>query len=524
MIDMETFKRDFKDKNAEIFFMLRSVKPNAPGIEIAAFRRAKLFREQLGIEVTLVTNEYQNDLLEHCDDYKIDSRVLNMYDDFQEINRETEKPRRILIKPMHEGWSIERIGNDLRICRPDGILMMYCVFSRKTGRLSFINFFNKKHKRIRRDYYDTFGFLSCRQELDPETDLEKEIFYYRPDGTVAIHETYELVAGENTLSTMKLKDRKGKVTETFAQHDEALAYWFKNFLSYKEKNYFLIGDRTPEYHRIYKRLKSANVDNVKVIHQLHSMHVISNSPLHSPLKSRYKYLTDARIKADAFITLTEQQRDDIITRYNLSDVVAIPHSLQNFNVGRVKFNPLNVVMVGRISKEKGHAKAVAAFKTVAEKIPQAQLFFYGTGELQPEVQSEIDKLNLSRSIVFKGFTDNVAEVFSYAACSICTSTSEGFSLAVQESLQNGCPVVSFDCPYGSRDMIEDGVNGYLVKINDVEAMADRIIKILTEPGLRDKLSANCARSVEKFSPKLVASKWAELFYKLMNKSKGEQKC
>lgn len=520
MTDIEAFKRDFNDNNAEIFFMLRSVKPNASGIELSSFRRAKLFREQLGVEVTLITNEYQNDLLEHCHDYKIDSRVLNMYDDFQGINREVEKPRRILIKPMHEGWSIERVGDDLRICRRDGVLEMYCVFSRKTQRLSFINFFNKKHKKIRRDYYDTFGFLSCRQELEQETERVKEIFYYRPDGTVAIRETYSLVNDENTLALMELKDRRGKVTKSFTRREEALSYWLMNLLGDKDKMYFLIGDRSPDYHSIYSRLNSAKYDNIKVIHQLHSMHTIGRTPLHNPIKLRYKYLTGTRFKADAVIALTEQQREDLVSRFDLPDVVAIPHALQKLEGDDRKYNPFNVVMVGRISKEKGHADAVAAFKIVAEKIPQAQLFFYGTGELQAEIQAEIDRLNLSRSIVFKGFTDNVAEVFSRAACSICASEAEGFSLAVQESLQSSCPVVSFDCNYGPRDMIEDGVNGYLVAIGDVEAMADRIIKILTEPGLRERLAANCAKSVEKFSPNVIASKWAELFSKLMNKSKG----
>lgn len=501
----------------DVFFMLRSVKSETAGIELAAFRRAKLFKDYLGIDVTLITNEYQHDLLERCDDYKIKSRVLNMYDYFQEINREVEKPRRILIEPMQKGWSIERIRNDLRICRKDGVLVMYCVFSPKTQRLSFINFFNDKRKKIRRDCYDTFGFLSCRQELNPETEREKEIFYYRPDGTVAIHETYQFVRGKNSLKRMELINRQGKVFKFFNRLNEALLYWLKQLFSDKNKNYILIGDRTPEYHATYTYLKSANFDNVKVIHQLHGFHVYGDkTPLTSPIKENYEFLEDKKMKADAIITLTEQQRSDIITRYNLPNVYAIPHPLQEVHVGNVNFNPLTVVMIGRIVPAKGHAKAIDAFKIVVEKIPQAKLLFYGVGSLQAELQAKIAEINLSNSIIFKGFSANVAEIFSSVALSICTSDSEGFSLAVQESLQNNCPVVSFDCYYGPRDMIEDGVNGYLVPLGDVEALADKIIKILTEPGLRDKLSANCARSVEKFSPNIVASKWAKVFDELTN--------
>ena len=75
--------------------------------------------------------------------------------------------------------------------------------------------------------------------------------------------------------------------------------------------------------------------------------------------------------------------------------------------------------------------------------------------------------------------------------------------------------MAFDCRYGPREVITDGVNGYLVKSGDVAALADRIIKVLTEPGLREKLAANCAKSVERFYPEVVAEQWAELFCRLM---------
>ena len=517
---IEEFKREFEAKNGIMFFMLRSVKPKAPGLDQSAFRRAKLFRKYFGIEVNFVTNEYQNDVLDQRDDCGLEGfRVLNMYDYFQEINREVEKQRKVYIGPMQAGWYIEQREKDILIHRHNGSLLAYCVFTLKNQKLNYINFFNEERKKIRRDTYDSLGFLSRRQELDPETGRPKEAFYYRPDGTIAISETYEFVNNKNNLTLIKLINRKGIVTNTFTKLDDALSYWFLQLLNAKDKTYFLICDRTPEWNKTYNDIKAAGLENVRAIHQVHSLHVVGNfDPLTAPTKGRYKYLTDKNIKVDAIVTCTKQQNHDIQQRYGLLNVFTIPHSLQNFiNVDRAKFNPLTVVMVGRIASEKGHSKVIDAFKIVAEKIPKAQLQFYGSGSLQTNLQKKIDELGLSRSIIFKGFNSNVAEIFSNAALSICASAFEGFALAIQESLQNNCPVVSFDCHYGPRDMIKDGVNGYLVPVDDIEAMADRIIKILTEPGLREKLSANCAKSVERFSPALVARQWAKLFCSLMNK-------
>lgn len=515
---IDKFKRDFKAKNGVMLFMLRNIKAKAAGLEHAAFRRAKLFRKYFGVEINLVTHEYQNDILEQRDAYGLDVRVLNMYDYFQEINRDIEKPRRVFIGPTEEGWKIERVNRDFRVYRQNGKLAMYCVFALKDQKLSYINFFNESGKKCRRDMYDMLGFLSCRQEL--ENERPKEIFYYRPDGTVAIHEVYQVVKEKNTLTSMELINRDGEVTKTFKGHEDAMSYFLLQNLNDTTKNYFLIGDRTPEWHKSYAGIKSAKLDNVRVIHQLHNIHVRAPfDPFTSELRARNRYFYDKKYKVDAIITLTKQQQLDIAKRYKLDNVVVIPHSLNAVpRVTDVELNPFKIVQVGRIVEEKGQAKAVEVMKRVLEKVPQATLHFYGTGSLQSKIQKLIDADNLGEQIKFEGFSENMPAVFASSALSILPSTFEGFAMVIQESLQQDCPVVAFDCNYGPSDMIADGVNGYLVPVGDVDAMADRIIKILSEPKLREKLAANCAQSIEKFSPEIVAGKWAELFCMLL---KGE---
>ena len=163
--DVEQFKSEFKAFNGVVFCMLRKIKPKASGIELSAFRRAEMFREYLGIEITLVTHIYQNDLIEQRDAYGINFRVLNLYDYYQEVNRETLEPREV------EEY--------------------------------YVNYYDDEQRVIRRDTYDALGFLSRRQELDPTNLRPYEVFYYRPDdGTIAIRETYDLIDGKNVLSLM----------------------------------------------------------------------------------------------------------------------------------------------------------------------------------------------------------------------------------------------------------------------------------------------------------------------------------
>ena len=284
-VDVETFKREFAAGNNAVFCMLNGIKAKAPGLEFSAFRRVRLFEQYLGIKTTFVTNSWQNDLLEQCAGYGLDYPVINMYEYFQEIDRAVEKPRNVQIKPMHEGWTVELAGKDLRICQPDGALVMYCVFTATDHKLDFINFFNEKHKKIRRDYYDRLGFLSCRQELEDETERAKEVFYYRPDGTIALHELYEMVKDKNTLTLMELIDRNGNIVKSFSSQDEAISYWLLKVFNDSTKNYFLIGDRKPKYKNYFTALKEQGIGNVYVLQQVHNIHVATGSPgrLHDPL-------------------------------------------------------------------------------------------------------------------------------------------------------------------------------------------------------------------------------------------------
>ena len=87
----------------------------------------------------------------------------------------------------------------------------------------------------------------------------------------------------------------------------------------------------------------------------------------------------------------------------------------------------------------------------------------------------------------RGYTSTPEQVFRGAGLSIMTSRRESFGLAVIESILQGCPVVSFDVKYGPRRVIEDGVNGFIVPDNDVAGMAQRIIEIMQNPVLHERM-------------------------------------
>ncbi len=100
-----------------------------------------------------------------------------------------------------------------------------------------------------------------------------------------------------------------------------------------------------------------------------------------------------------------------------------------------------------------------------------------------------------------------------------SSRFEGFGLVLVEAMSCGIPVISFDCPYGPSDIIQDGENGYLVPLGDNEAFADRICYLIEHPKERERLSTNGLYSASRYSLDSIMPLWAQLFKNLTNEEK-----
>lgn len=75
----------------------------------------------------------------------------------------------------------------------------------------------------------------------------------------------------------------------------------------------------------------------------------------------------------------------------------------------------------------------------------------------------------------------------------------------------GVLVVSFDCPSGPRNVVRDGLDGFLVPAEDVEALADTLGRLMGDPGLRRRMGARALEIRERFSLERVLAEWDGLF-------------
>lgn len=133
-----------------------------------------------------------------------------------------------------------------------------------------------------------------------------------------------------------------------------------------------------------------------------------------------------------------------------------------------------LLCVGRLEEQKAFHYAIEAFSNVAARYPQLRLKIVGQGSLESELKKCAAKFDVFDKVDFEGFQGNMIPYYANAKATLLTSLFEGFPNVLVESITLGTPVVSFDCPSGPSEIIEDGINGYLVGYQDVDALASKI--------------------------------------------------
>ena len=186
-------------------------------------------------------------------------------------------------------------------------------------------------------------------------------------------------------------------------------------------------------------------------------------------------------------------------RMPAEQIRTIPNGI---DVDGFKFTPTKksldrpvIIQVGRFYEEKGHVFSLKAFSILKERFAGARLVFAGDGPLRGEIEQMADDMGLGGSVQFLGARGDIPQLLSTADISWMPSLYEGLGIAALEAMACGVPVVAHAVG-GLAELITDGENGVLVQSGDAGALAESTLKLLDNPELREKISANARRTVE----------------------------
>jgi len=177
-----------------------------------------------------------------------------------------------------------------------------------------------------------------------------------------------------------------------------------------------------------------------------------------------------------------------------------------------------VIVASRISHSKGIDVLLKAAKLVAEKFPGVHFLILGEGEEKDRFISMAEQLGLGGIVHFLGFRENVEDFI--AASSLLVLPSRGCDAspgAVKEAMAAGKPCVATDVG-GVREIVEDGVTGFVVPPEDEGALANAILRLLEDEELAEKFGRLGAQRVaEKFSTKALVEATLKLYRKVVGK-------
>lgn len=170
-----------------------------------------------------------------------------------------------------------------------------------------------------------------------------------------------------------------------------------------------------------------------------------------------------------------------------------------------------VISVCRYERQKNILMAIKAFQIFHFSHRQFEFHIYGRGSMENEIRDHIKSLGLEHSVKLMGYSNNIYNKMQNAMIFISTSNYEGMSNSILEAMAIGLPVVCTDCPVGvNAELIKNGQNGILVKINDHKTLALEMSRLCDSVEMRKKISVE-ARHIRTSNAKpFVISEWSRI--------------
>lgn len=153
-----------------------------------------------------------------------------------------------------------------------------------------------------------------------------------------------------------------------------------------------------------------------------------------------------------------------------------------------------VISLGNLKPQKNPLDFAALAARVSATLPDTRWLFIGEGPLRTQVEARVLVLGLEGKFILPGWRQDSAQLLSCADVFVMTSLWEGLPRALLEAMKTGLPCVCYATD-GVKDVITDGINGYLVAPGDLDTMTSRVKMLLVDDVLRQRLGRAAAQSM-----------------------------
>ena len=221
-------------------------------------------------------------------------------------------------------------------------------------------------------------------------------------------------------------------------------------------------------------------------------------------------------RLDALVLLT---KEDANSWEGVTKTFVIPNPTPFYPKESSTCESHKAICVGRLNEQKGYEYLIDAWAIVSKRYPDWILNAYGSGEIKEDLQSRIDERGISEKLILNEPTSQIIEKYLESSLYIMSSRYEGFPMVLLEAMSCGLPCVSFNCPNGAKDLIENGKNGFLVDYLNVNELAEAICLLIDKESLRRQFGQKAKEDVQKYLPDYIMMLWVDLFESICKKNK-----
>ena len=165
-----------------------------------------------------------------------------------------------------------------------------------------------------------------------------------------------------------------------------------------------------------------------------------------------------------------------------------------------------IISVGKLDEQKNQQLLIKAFSRISPFFPGLQLVIYGEGPLREDLELLVRSLKLERKVFLPGRTEHVIDEMRKSKLFCFSSDYEGMSNALLEAICVGLPVITTNVS-GASELVQDGVNGFIVSIRDEEQMVNAMQRLLSDENMMDQFSAVNKRKASQFSIDKIVGQW-----------------